>query len=150
MLDDARHGRDLHLAEHPGDTPARDILASDPRPGFGDVRAALLDSGGDRLEIPVRGEARGELRRDPRQRRQQGRLVIGEAAIVDPAVLNQRERPARGEQAGGLLPADVGVDPVKRGRGEQRLVEPMGKVSVLEPRVDELDLAASRRVLLGD
>jgi cysteine desulfurase family protein (TIGR01976 family) len=150
VLGDRRHGGDLHIAEQAARMAPRHVLVSDPCPHLGDVLAPLLRPGGNGGEVPGGWPLRGELGSDPRQGGHQRFVVAGAARLAQSAVLDERERSSGAERASRLLPADRRVDPMKRRRRERGTEMPVRNLRLLKPRVDELDLAGTSELLLGD
>jgi hypothetical protein len=68
-------------------------------------------------------------------------LVIGAARLVQPEVLDKRERPVRHECFSSLVPAEIGIDPVHRRGREHGLEAFAGKGCILEAGVHELYVA---------
>ena len=101
-------------------------------------------------KVPVGGPIRGDLRCEPCQRGQELFLVADAALLLEPAVLDERERSPGKKCASRFLPADLGVDPMER-RGREHGSEALaGKLRVLKPRVHELHRSEALKVLLGE
>jgi len=62
-------------------------------------------------------------------------LILPAARLLQPAVLHEGERSTGNKYVGGLLPANLGVNPVKRGRRENGLELLAGKRRILKLRV---------------
>ena len=69
--------------------------------------------------------------------------------LLKPAVLHEGERSAGNKHVSGLLPADLRVNPVKRGRGEHGLKLLAGKHCVLKLSVHKFHLSSTFQVLPG-
>ncbi len=77
-------------------------------------------------------------------------MIGGAALLAESAVLDESERAPGREHTGGLTPAHVGVEPLKRRGREQSAKTAVRERCVFEARVHELDPAATLRVALGE
>src|SRR5262249_60469897 len=71
------------------------------------------------------------------------------AGLREPAVRDEGQRSTGRKHVSGLLPADLGVDPVERGRREHCLKLPAGEQSVLKPGGYKFPPASACQVLPG-
>ena len=94
---------------------------------------------------PISGNVRGDLS----QGSEHCFLIWLAARLLKPAVLHERERPTGNKHVSGLLPANLRVNPMKRGRREHGLKPPAGKQRILKPGVHKFHLASTCQVLPG-
>jgi len=76
-------------------------------------------------------------------------LIFLAPRLLKPEVLHEGERPARNKHVSGLLPANLGVNPVKRGRREHRLKLLAGKRCILKLSVHEFHRSSTVQVPPG-
>lgn len=139
------------LLEHAGDDRERGTTEEsigfrncmagldEPRPELRDVvrprERALADRVGLARGRPLGGELRRELRVGIDE------LVLGRAVLgaAHPDGLDQRERSPRPKHRSSLRPADGGIDPVERRRGEHRVEGRVRERELFEATNVELD-----------
>jgi len=76
-------------------------------------------------------------------------LIWLAARLLKSAVLHEGERSTRNKYVSGLLPANLRVDPVKRGRREHGLKLLTGKQCILKLSVHKFRLSSTCQVLPG-
>ena len=76
-------------------------------------------------------------------------LISLATRLLKPEILHEGERSTGHKYVSGLLPADLRVNPVKRGRGEHGLKLPGGKQYILELSVHKFRLPSTFQVLPG-
>jgi hypothetical protein len=91
------------------------------------------------------GNVRGDLSYDSKR----CFLIWLAARLLQSAVLDQGERSTGNKYVSGLLPANLGVNPVKRGRREHGLKLLAGKQRILKLSVYIVHLARAFQVLPG-
>jgi len=91
----------------------------------------------------------GNVGGDPSHGGERCFLISLAARLLESEVLHEGERSTGNEYVSGLLPADLGVNPVKRGRREYGLKLPAGKQCVLKLGVHEFHLSRAFQVLPG-
>ena len=139
----------LNIAEQTAGVFSPYVVAAEPGPGPRDIAAASLDPGERRVKIPVGRPVGGDVRGDRSDGRECCVLILLGARFLHTEVLHQGERSAGNKHVSGQLPADLRVNPVKRGRGEHGPEPLAGKPRVLELSVHELHLSGAFQVLPG-
>ena len=76
-------------------------------------------------------------------------LIFLAPRLLKPEVLHEGERPAGNKHVSGLLPANLGVNPVKRRRREHGLKLLAGKRCILKLSVHEFHRPGTLQVPLG-
>jgi hypothetical protein len=109
----------------------------------------LLHSSERGVEIPVGRPISGNVRGDLPYGGERCFLISLAPRFLKSAVLHQGERPAGNKYVSGLLPANLGVNPVERGRREHGLKPLAGKRCILELSVHEFHLSSAFQVLPG-
>jgi hypothetical protein len=149
VLDELGHYCHLNVTEQAAGIILPYVVAAEPGPYLRDVATALLHPGERGVEIPVGRPISGSLRGDLSDGRERCFLIGLGTRLRNSAVLHQGEHSTPDKHVGGLLPADLGVNPVKRGRAEHGPKLSAGKRCLLEPGVHEFDLASACQVLPG-
>jgi hypothetical protein len=101
------------------------------------------------VEIPVGRPIIGNVRGDLSYGGKCCFLILLAARLLKSAVLHQGERSTGNKYVSGLLPANLRVNPVKRGRREHGLKLLAGKQCILKPRVYKFHLSSTFQVLPG-
>ena len=149
MLDELWHDCHLNIIEQAAGIILPYVVAAEPGPYLRDIATALLHPGKRGVEIPVGRPISGNVRGDLSDGRERCFLISLATRLGKSAVLHQGERSAPNKYVSGLLPANLGVNPVKRGRGEHGLILPAGKQRILKPSVHEFHLCRTFQVLPG-
>jgi len=149
VLAELWHQRHLDIAEQPGGMLLPDVVAAEPGPHLRDVATTLLQPGERGIEVPVDRPVRGNIRGDLFDDGEHRVLILLATRLLDSAVLHEGERSAGDKYVSGPLPADLGVNPVKRRRAEHGPELPGWNRRVLEPGVHEFHLSSTRQVLRG-
>jgi hypothetical protein len=101
------------------------------------------------VEIPVGRPISGNIRGDLPDGSEYCFLIFLAARLRKPEVTYESKRPAGDKYVSGLLPADLRVNPVKRGCREHSLKLPAGKQRILKPGVHEFHRTSTFQVLPG-
>jgi hypothetical protein len=109
----------------------------------------LVHPGERGAEVPVGRPISGNVRGDLSHGSEYCFLIWLATRLLKSEVLQEGERSAGNKYVSGLLPADLRVNPVKRGRTENGLKMLTGKQCILEPSVHEFDLSSTFQVLPG-
>src|SRR5690348_7188943 len=115
MLDELRHDCHLNVTEQMAGVILPDVVAAEPGPHLRDVATALLHPSERGVEVPIGRPIIGNVRGDLSYRSKGRLLILLAARLLQPAVLHEGERSTGNKYVGGLLPANLGVNPVKRG-----------------------------------
>jgi hypothetical protein len=110
---------------------------------------ALLHPSEHGIEIPVRRPINGNIRGDLSHGRECSFLISLATRLLKSEVLHQGERSTGNKDVSGLLPTNLWVNPVKRGRREHGLKLLAGKQYVLELSVHEFHRSGTFQVLPG-
>src|SRR5215470_16181181 len=149
MLEQLRHDGDLNITEQAADIVLPDVVAAEPGPRPRDVTTALLHPGERGVEIPVGRPISGNIRSDLSHGSEYCLLIFLATRLLKPEVLHEGEHPAGNKHVSGLLPADLGVNPVKRRRREHGLKLLAGKRCILELSVHEFHRSSTVQVPPG-
>jgi len=101
------------------------------------------------VEIPVGRPISGNVRGDLSYGSECRVLISLAARLLKSAVLHEGERSTGNKYVSGLLPADLRVNPVKRGRREDGLKVLAGKQCILKLSVQKFHLSSTFQVLPG-
>jgi len=149
VLDEPWHDRHLNITEQAGGVILSYVVAAEPGPYLRDVATTLLDPSERGVEIPVGRPISGNVRGDLPDSSQCCFLISLATRLLKSEVLHEGERSTGNKYVSGLAPADLGVNPVKRGRREHGLKLLPGKRCVLKLSVHEFHLARTFQVLPG-
>ena len=149
MLDQPWHNCHLNIAEQSAGIILPYVVAAEPAPCLGDIAAALFHPGEHDVEIPVGRPISGNVRCDLSYRSERCFLIWLAARFLKSEVLHEGERPAGNKYVRGFLPANLRVNPVKRGRREHSLKMLAGKQCILKPGVHKFHLSGTFQVLPG-
>ena len=101
------------------------------------------------VEIPVGRPISGNVRGDLSHGSECCVLIWLAARLLKPAVLHEGERSTGNKYVSGLLPTNLRVNPVKRGRREHGLKLLAGKQCILKLSVHKFHLSSTFQVLPG-
>jgi hypothetical protein len=101
------------------------------------------------VEIPVGRPISANVRGNLSHGSEHCFLILLTMRLLKSAVLHEGERPPGNKYISGLLPTNLRVNPVKRGRGEYGLKLRAGKQRILKPGVHEYHLSSTFQVLPG-
>jgi hypothetical protein len=149
VLDELWHDCHLNITEQAAGIILPYVVTAEPGPYLRDIATALLNSSQRGVEIPVGRPIIGNIRGDLSYGSECCFLIWLAARFLQSAVLHQGERSTGNKCISGLLPADPGVNPVKRGRREHGLKLLAGKQRILELSVYIVHLSRTFQVLPG-
>jgi len=149
VLDEFRHDCHLDITEQAAGIILSDVVAAEPGPYRRDVATALLDPGERGVEIPVGRPVSGNVRSDVPDGSEGCFLIWLGARLLKPEVLHEGERSTGNKHVSSLLPAHLGVNPVKRGRGEHGPEPLAGKQRILKLSVHEFHISSTCQILPG-
>jgi len=101
------------------------------------------------VEIPVGRPIGGNVRGDFPQCGECRYLILLAARLLKSEVFHKGERPTGNKHVSDLLPADLRVNPMKRGSREHRLKLLARKQCILKLSVHKFHLSSTFQVLLG-
>ena len=109
----------------------------------------MLYPGERGVEISVGRPISGNVRGDLSHGSERCFLISLATRLRNPKVLHEGERSTGNKYVSGLLPANLGVNPVKRGRRENGLKLLAGKQCILKLGVHKFHLPSTFQVLPG-
>jgi hypothetical protein len=149
VLDELWHNCHLNITEQAAGIILPYVVTAEPRPYLRDIATALLNSSQRGVEIPVGRPISGNVRGDHSYGSKCCFLIWFAARLLQSAVLHQGESSTGNKYVSGLLPANPGVNPVKRGRREHGLKPPAGKQRILKLSVYIFHPSSTFQVLPG-
>jgi len=149
VLDELWHDCHLNITEQVAGIILPYVVAAEPGPYLGDVTTALLHPSERGVEIPVGRPISGNVRDDLSYGSERCFLISLGTRLPKSAVLHEGERSTGNKYVSGLLPANLRVNPVKRGRREYGLKLLAGKQCILKLSIHKFYLSSAFQVLPG-